>query len=65
MNLDMMARDMGLVRTPGEDDAALRRKLVTSFKYKPRPPLPYLRLCLLLYRLGVKSARRDLPIGVI
>jgi len=63
--LDSIAANFGIVRSPGEDDASLRRRAITMARYQPAPPLVTMRLWLLLARLGIKSVPRDVfPAGV-
>ena len=52
-------------RCPGESDAQFRTRVKLLMSVSYRYDSGYLRLCLLLAKLRVDSARRDLPIGAI
>jgi hypothetical protein len=61
--LDVILFQWGVTRGPNENDDHLRQRLRAIMAYPQTMNAHYLRLCLLLSRLNVESARRDLPIG--
>lgn len=62
---NIAAATLGLARGPDEDDEHLRVRLLATLTYHHHTQnRTHLSLCLLLARLNVKAARRDLPIGV-
>ena len=64
-NLDAIMGQWGLTRGAGENDDHLRTRLKVAMTWPQAMNASYMRLCYLLVRLDVKSARRDLPMGVM
>ena len=63
--LDIILHNWGIVRGPGESDEHLRMRVKTAMLWPVTMNHSYMQLCYLLLRLGVRSARRDLPMGTI
>ena len=63
--LDIILGQWGTTRGPSENDDHLRTRIKAMMQYPNTMNRSYLNLCLLLVRLNVKSAHRDLPIGIM
>jgi hypothetical protein len=63
--LDLILYNWGIARGPDETDEHLRLRARMCLSYPTCMNRSYLHLCLLLHKLDVKTARRDLPIGVL
>jgi len=63
--MDHIASCLGIARGPDETDKHLRKRLLRALLWPEAKTrnTQYLKLCLLLAKLDVKSARRDLPVG--
>lgn len=62
--LEKYAAMMGITRRAGEDDECLKGRLMNALSQASKYTTRYQRVCLVLWRLGIKSARRHLPAGV-
>lgn len=64
--VDLHAFMYGIVRKPGETDNALATRVRALLEFRvPRENNQYLKLCYVLAKLGVMTAKRDLPVGII
>jgi hypothetical protein len=62
-DVDNFGALLGVVREPDEDDAHLRMRILWALHWPEKTRnTKYLQLCLLLARLGISHARRDLPV---
>jgi hypothetical protein len=63
--LEAMMEMWGLARGIGETDEHLRVRIRSMLQWPRYQNNQYMRLCYLLYKLGIQSASRDLPVGAL